>query len=416
MDSRFGRAGFLFFAFIFLFTIVPRDIPHAQEVIPETGAEESAASTGGDIISQLFSVFNHPLFTDFKVLHLFIVIVALLAAMLFGKMVSALFKGYITHLTQQGGRKKVVGSVLNAFRRPVVVLLWAGMIRVAGVFLEPQYLSAVLWLTDVGINFAVLLVIYDFAEVLEQILLERAKLPESSINEKIVPFLKKFIRVVAVLIVAIQVFQIVSGQSVTTIIAGFGIAGMAVALGAQDTIKNLFGFLMIMMDKPFQIGDEITFEGHEGKVESIGLRSMKMRRYDGHVVTIPNMQAVDRPIHNISNRPNIRRKIKIALPYNTKPEKIQKALTILKELFNNHEGCRPKFPPRIHFTELNADNLEVRVLYWYHPANYWAFCEHAEKINLAILTRFNKAGIEFAFPTQTVVITPSATKKTHKNT
>lgn len=86
---------------------------------------------------------------------------------------------------------------------------------------------------------------------------------------------------------------------------------------------------------------------------------------------------------------------------------MQQALDILKELLENHEGMKEDFPPRVYFSDFNECSLNLLVLYWYHPPQYWDFMAHAEKLNLQILQRFNEAGIEFAFPTQTIHLAKS---------
>lgn len=80
------------------------------------------------------------------------------------------------------------------------------------------------------------------------------------------------------------------------------------------------------------------------------------------------------------------------------------ALEIVKTLLNDHEGMDPEFPPRIYFSDFNSASLNILVIYWYHPPNYWDFMAFNEKINMEILTRFNNEGIDFAFPTQTIYL------------
>jgi len=367
-----------------------------------------------DIISgmEIAAFLQFQIFPGFQVLHLAVILTAILSGLVLGKVLSFAFKKYSGWLDKREEKFHLFTAVVKALRRPAVVLLWTGMILLTGFILkdvakqgfaiDPGVAAATDWLSQAFLNIAGLLLIYDFAEVMEQALISRSRRQDSRIDERIIPFLKKTVKIAAIIVIALQIFQIISGQSITTILAGLGIAGMAVALGAQDTIKNFFGFVMIVMDRPFKIGDQITFDGHEGTVESIGMRSVRMRRLDGHQVTIPNMQAVDRPIHNVTMRPNIQRIIKIGITYDTSPAKVRKALEILRDIFRNHEGMHPDFPPRVGFKDFETDSLMLRVIYWYHPADYWAYSSHAEKVNLEILERFGRAGIQFAFPTRTI--------------
>jgi MscS family membrane protein len=83
---------------------------------------------------------------------------------------------------------------------------------------------------------------------------------------------------------------------------------------------------------------------------------------------------------------------------------IDRALEILKELLDNHEGMHTDFPPRVFFSEFNADSLNIMVMYWYHPPDYWSYMAFSEKFNKEVFRRFNEEGIDFAFPSQTIYL------------
>ena len=177
---------------------------------------------------------------------------------------------------------------------------------------------------------------------------------------------------------------------------------MAVALAAQDSIKNFFGSIVLLIEKPFEIGDRVVIDGHDGPVKSIGLRSTKIQTLDGHLVTVPNGELANKTIQNIGKRPYIRRITNLTITYDTAPEKVDRALDIVKELLDNHEGMKKDLPPRIYFNAFNADSLNIMVIYWYHPPNYWDFMAFSERFNKAIFQKFQDEGIDFAFPSQTV--------------
>jgi MscS family membrane protein len=219
-----------------------------------------------------------------------------------------------------------------------------------------------------------------------------------------VPVIRKTLRVIIVILILFQILQMLSDKPITSIIAGLGIGGIAIALASQDTIKHFIGSFVIAGDHPFEIGERIIVDGHDGPVESIGLRSTRIRTLNGHLVSIPNGELANRTVLNIAKRPYIKREINIGITYDTKPEKIKEALKIVKGILNNHEGMHEDFPPRVYFNDLRSDSLNIFALYWYHPPEYWKYMEFSEKVNLQIIEQFNKAGIEFAFPTQTVHI------------
>ena len=144
----------------------------------------------------------------------------------------------------------------------------------------------------------------------------------------------------------------------------------------------------------------------------MGFRSTRVRTLTGHLVTIPNSKIVNDPVENIARRKSIRRTMNVTITYDTPREKIERAVNILRELLEE-EGIREpihpiidgdEFPPRVYFRDYNADSLGIFVIYWYAPPAYWDYLDHAQRLNLRIFEEFEKAGIEFAFPTQTLYL------------
>lgn len=246
--------------------------------------------------------------------------------------------------------------------------------------------------------------IYQLAEVPSIWFEKQVEKHEKSVNRMFVPVIKKSIRLAVIIVIILQIIQIVANQPIATIVAGLGIGSLAIALAAQDTLKHFIGSFVIAGDKPFEIGDRVVVDGHDGPVESIGLRSTAIRTLEGHLISIPNGELANRTIQNIGKRPYIRRLANVTVTYDTPPEKIQEGIDIIKKILDNHEGMDPEFPPRVFFSGLNSDSLNILVLYWYHPPDYWKYMEFSEKVNFEIISKFNKAGIDFAFPSQTVYV------------
>jgi len=381
----------------------PAAIREAAECPPDTFFSLSA----GTVLSWLptevqevlkWDAIGYPLWRIISVVFIFIL------GFILNKFVGMFIKKYSKKITakQDQGEYSFFSSTVLTMRRSIRILLWAGIIRIAGFVLTQEHSLAAVWISDIIINIAVVVFIYDFVEILEYFLLNKVKKTKSKMDDMLVPIFKTSLRIIVFGLAAIQLFQNISGQNITTILAGLGLAGMAVALGAQDTIKNFFGFLMIVLDKPFQIGDRIDFDGHDGVVEKVGLRSTKMRRLDGHIAAIPNMLAADKVIHNIGVRVHIRRIMNIGITYDTAPKKVEQAITTVKDVLKDHEGMHADWPPYVFFKDFTDSSLNIFAIYWYHPPAYWDYMKHAEYVNLEILKRFNKAKIEFAFPTQTV--------------
>ena len=205
------------------------------------------------------------------------------------------------------------------------------------------------------------------------------------------------------------------GFDIGAILAGLGVGGLAVALAMQDTLRNFIGSIMILLDKPYHVGQRIVVKGHDGVVEEIGLRSTKMRLLTGHQTTVPNDEMAKVEIENIGRRPYIRRLTNIAITYDTPPEKVDKAVQIIRDILDNHEGMDPEFPPRVYFNEFNRASLNILMLYWYHPPDYWGFLAYNERVNKQIMQDFEKEGIKFAFPTTTTYLSQRDGEPLHIN-
>ena len=196
------------------------------------------------------------------------------------------------------------------------------------------------------------------------------------------------------------------GLPLTTLLAGVSVSGLAVALAAQDTLKNILGSMMIMLDKPFRVGERIVAKQYDGIVEDIGLRSTRLRLLSGHLVSIPNEELARASIENIGRRPYIRRTETIELPSNTPAEKIKRALAILRKLLEDHEGMSADYPPRVYLRDVNEGSIGIFMTYWYHPPEYWDFLAFSERITLEMSERFEAEDIKFATPSLSLQVPP----------
>jgi len=191
------------------------------------------------------------------------------------------------------------------------------------------------------------------------------------------------------------------GINVGTLIAGLSIGGLAFALAAQDTIKNIYGGFTIFTDRPFRIGDRIKVEKFDGFVEEIGIRSTRLRTLEKRMVTIPNFKLVEALVENISEEPMRRVLIKLGLTYNTTPDKMNEAMAILKDMPNRVEDIESK-DLVVAFTDFTDYSLVITFVYFIKkPADVM---ETPSRVNTEILRAFNEAGLQFAFPTQTVYL------------
>ena len=264
---------------------------------------------------------------------------------------------------------------------------------------------------DIGGILALFWFLLNLVHLLDERLRRWAEANQSTIDDMLAPLVGKTLRIFIGAIAIVMVAQNLTGIQIGPLLASLGIGGLAVALAAKDTIGNFFGTLTILFDKPFQVGERIVIEGQDGTVESVGFRSTRIRTLTGHLVSIPNEKVVNSTLENIARRPNIRWLANIGLPYDTPAEKVERAVEILRELLADHEGMHPDWPPRVHFNGFNDWSLNVTVVLWYHPPDWWAYQGWLQATCLEIMRRFAAGGIEFAFPSQTVYLAQDARRK-----
>ena len=259
--------------------------------------------------------------------------------------------------------------------------------------------------------FAIVWAAWAINDLVASTLAEKAKTTETTFDDMIIPLIRKSVKL---FIVALGLIYIANALEIelAPLLASFGLAGLAVSFAAQDTIKNLFGGLTIFMDRPFKIGERVKFQAFDGIVEEIGFRSTKIRTLTGHVVTIPNASLTNEPVENVGRRSTIRRVLNVTITYDTPKEKIERGVEIIRDILQEGGICEPIHPwvkgseltPQVYFNDFNAESLNIFVIYWYAPPNYWDYLEHAQRLNLRIFEEYEKAGIEFAFPTSTMFL------------
>jgi MscS family membrane protein len=220
---------------------------------------------------------------------------------------------------------------------------------------------------------------------------------ESDLDDQLLPILRKTVKAV------LWIFGIVialsnSGFDVAALIAGLGIGGLALALAAQDTVKNIFGGIMVFLDKPFKIKDRIKVNGMDGVVEEIGVRSTRLRTLEGRLITIPNGQFSDNAVENVSLEPTRKVNISLGLTYDTTPEQMENAMNIIKDIIK--ANSKVEDDALVAFNTWGDFAMGIQVIYYISSPDF-IFSAQSE-INLEILKLFNAEGLEFAFPTQTI--------------
>lgn len=232
--------------------------------------------------------------------------------------------------------------------------------------------------------------------------------------------LRRGLRVIATVVLLLFVFQNVFKWNVTALIGGFSIIALALSLAAQDAVKNLFGALTIFANRPFIKGDWVKFAGEVGQVEDVSLQVTRVRLLSGEVLSVPNMKFIDDTVENMSMRKYLRRIMDVQITYDTPAHKVNEAIEILNDILTSDpivsdgKADLDAHPPQVWFEKFGSHYLNLRADYWYMMdedstspqrdtgRGWFSYLDHATIVNTMLLERFNDAGIDFAFPTQSI--------------
>jgi small-conductance mechanosensitive channel len=189
------------------------------------------------------------------------------------------------------------------------------------------------------------------------------------------------------------------GFQITTLIAGLGVGGIAVAFALQNILGDLFSSFAIYFDRPFNVGDFIIVGPHSGTVKRIGLKTTRLTALQGEEIVIANQELTNSRIQNFRKLRKRRVSFGIGVVYGTSPAQLKKIPDLVQKVMQKIE--KAEFD-RCHFKEFGDFSLNFEVVYFAGTGDYAEYLDTRQAINLGILEAFNKEKIEMAFPTQTV--------------
>lgn len=232
----------------------------------------------------------------------------------------------------------------------------------------------------------------------------------NKIKEKINPnlddsmfrFILKAIRIIIYIIAGFLVITEL-GYNLNGLVAGLGIGSVVITLAAQDTAKNLFGGLVIFLDKPFSVGDWIEVDKYEGTVEDLTFRSTRVRTFENSVVNIPNSIIANASITNWSRMEKRRNKVNLCLELDTSIEKVQIIQQRIKEMLMQHDDVIDD-TIIVRFDNITDNGINLLVCSYTNSIDYTSFLEEKEKINFKIMQILREENVELAYDTKTVCI------------
>lgn len=316
----------------------------------------------------------------------------IIAAVVIGKLVYWLIGKTIKRLaakTKTQFDDIVVDMVEEPFVFGVVIMgFWYGLSRLtlpkaAGIAVD-RSIQALLILDGAW------LITRMFDALVEEYLVPLARKTESDLDDHIVSIIRKGVKI-SVWIIAIIMAMDNAGADVFSILAGLGIGGLAFALAAKDAVANFFGSIAIFIDKPFKVGDRIQTCGYDGVVTEVGLRSTRIRtRYQGRIVTIPNLMIAAADIVNVETENGRQVFAVYRLTPKISSEQVTAAMDILKKIANNDSDTQEKVVSG--FFAITEYSRDIMLLYWVKPDA--SNLKTRTRINLEIIKQFEANKIE----------------------
>lgn len=253
------------------------------------------------------------------------------------------------------------------------------------------------------------LLLYRLVDLASDVFSRRAEQTDTKLDDQLVPLVRKASKVFVVCVGVIFVLQNMD-VDVGSLLAGASLGGLAFTLAARDTVANLFGSISIFADHPFQVGDWVIIDGHEGVVEEVGMRSTRIRTFYSSLITIPNSVVANAAVDNYGMREFRRCMVTLGVTYDTTPAQMRAFVEGIRAILQANPKVR-KDAYEVSFRNFGASGLEV-LLYFFFKTDTWSDeLAQRENIFLEVLRLAQQLDVQFAFPTQTLHIESHATRE-----
>jgi MscS family membrane protein len=323
----------------------------------------------------------------------------IIAGIIVGKIFYYISKGFLRRVSQKS-KTKFDDYLIDIIEEPIVLLIVTLGIYSGSLFLTLDEVglkvfdNIVFVLIAMTITWFIVRIIDLLIRLYLEPLIEKS---ESKLDDQILPIVRKSLRAVIFILAFIIVLSNL-GYDVLSVLAGLGIGGLAFALAAQDTVKNILGGVTIFWDKPFQINDWVDIKGKSGSISEVGLRTTRLKTVGGTTVVIPNSHVADSMIENFSTRTSRRMTLTIGLTYETNANKMEEAMEIIKKSIADVNGIDSD-KTETRFVNFGAFSLDLEVVYWITDMSNWKMIIH--EVNMGLKRSLDNAGVDMAFPTET---------------
>lgn len=252
--------------------------------------------------------------------------------------------------------------------------------------------------------------LFNLVDMIDHYLNKWAAKTSSTLDDHLAPLLRKSLRIFIVVMAGLMAIQ-TFGYPVTGVLASLGIGGLAFALAAKDSVSNIFGSLMIIFDRPFQVGDWIKAADMEGVVEEVGFRSTKIRTFEKTLISVPNNIIANLALDNYSRRPKRRIRLTVGVSYDTTPAQMRDAVSRIRGLLKTHPAVDQEFF-LVNFTDFGASSLDIMVYCFITTTDWGKYLDAREDLCLKIMDTLEELGLEIAFPSTTVYLRQESSAST----
>jgi len=347
---------------------------------------------------------------DIPVSRWLLAVLALFATLVAQRLVLSAFKA-LAHSVAMQTETHLDNVMIEASERPAgMLVLVVGLMLTVHVLQPPLEIFPLITLADnIGRIVSIIIGVWFLWRLIDGLsayFRSRATQTNSSLDDLLVPFIAKTMKIFLMLTAVLVVAQNM-GYSVSGLIASLGIGGIAIAMAAKDTLSNVFGSVMILVDRPFTIGDWIKTSEFEGVVEEIGFRSTRIRTFEKTLVNVPNSSLANMVIDNVDARPKRRVKMRIGITYDSTADQIQQAIAGIEKILKDHIGVDQEFS-LVKFDEFEDSSLSI-FLYYFTKTTHWAeYLQVRQEVNMQIMALLESLKLDFAFPTRTVHLEQAA--------
>lgn len=249
---------------------------------------------------------------------------------------------------------------------------------------------------------AVVWSVFRLVDVIGEYFAQRAEKTENRFDDLVVPLLRKSAKIIVGVFGLIYIADAFSVE-IGPLLTGLGIGGVGFAFAAKDTLENFFGSITVIVDRPFEVGDWVVIGETEGVVEELGLRSVRVRTFYNSLVTIPTANLVRARVDNYGQRKYRRWKTHLNIAYETSPEAVEAFCAGVKELIRSHPYTRKDYY-EVWLHQFGPSSIDVLVYMFFEAPDWSTELRERHRLMLDIMRLAGRLGVEFAYPTQRLVM------------